>query len=256
MIASVRVGAGLARLLLVLFATLTTIGVATAQKAQTSLSLASTRDYAPATNVDEIIGRVVHGYAAESKGVVGVRSRSMLRVDAPMNHRKTSTTNWYVYDDGRLVATSEAPDPRRPPLHDPLRSRHRGEYRFKPESCADCPAGAVAIGYSSPTHDEVHAHGTMIVDVRSAHVLHASEVPYAFPRPTHDGKLAITWGKAEIGWFPTHVSGEFSGRVGPFSGVAHYDQMFAPYARYASADAAVSTLVAQTRQPRASNSAH
>ncbi len=245
MIASVRVGAGLARLLLVLFATLTTIGVATAQTAQT-----------PATNVNEIIGHVVHHYSAESKGVVGVRSRSVLRIDAPMNHRKTSTTNWYVYKDGNLVATSEAPDPRRPPLHDPLRSRYHGEYRFKPESCADCPAGAVAIGYSSPTHDEVHAHGTMIVDVGSAHVLHASEVPYAFPRPTHDGKLAITWGRADIGWFPTQVSGEFSGRVGPFSGVAHYDQMFAPYARYASANAAVSTLVARTRQPRASNSAH
>jgi len=250
MIASVRDGAGPARVALAVLSVVTSfVSAASAQTDATAAPAASVGGDGAAT-ADDVIGRVVDAYALESHGVIGVRSRSILRIDAPMNHRSTETRAWYVYDDGSLVATSDAPDPRRPPVHDPLRPKFRSEYRFRAEACPDCAAGTVAVGYASPTHDEVHAYGTIVVETSSFHVVRVTQTPYAFTWPTRDGTIVVTWGAADTGWVPTQIAGSFSGRVGPFSGVAHYDQTLGPYARFATADAAVTALVSATHLPR------
>ncbi len=250
MIVSVRDAAGPARLAFAVLLTVASLAsAANAQTAATAAPAATTGGDGAAT-ADDVIGRAIDAYALESRGVVGVRSRSILRVDAPMNHRSTETRAWYVYSDGTLVATSDAPDPRRPPVHDPLRPKFRPEYRFRGEACSDCAAGTVAIGYSSATHDEVHAHGTIVVDTSTYHVLRVTQTPYAFTWPTRDGTIVMTWGASDTGWVPTQIAGRFSGRVGPFSGVAHYEQTLGPYERFATADAAVASLESATHLAR------
>ncbi len=201
---------------------------------------------AASLSADRVVQRIADRYASESKGTIAVRSHDVLSVDAPMNRRTTASDEWYVLSDGELRASSEKQDARRPLVHDPVRSTWLAEYRYDFAPCDACAPGQLAIAYSSRTADAYHAHGTLVVDASAERVVRNTEIPYALPWPTKHGVIAITWAQASIGWFPSEIDGVFDGKVGPFSGTAHFSQRLAPYARFPSDDAAIAALAAAT----------
>ncbi len=195
---------------------------------------------------EALVRRVSLAYAEEMRGIVGLRTRTELTVDGPMYHRQLPSAPWYVYDDGALVSSSEAPDARRPLVRDALRPGFLSEYHFGFAPCSECAAGDIAVAYDSPQHDTFHAHGYFVIETATERVLRSVEIPYELPWPTRDGRLEVTWGVAGKSWLPVSVAGTFSGKVGPFRGTARYTQQLSPYEHYPRLGAAVEALTAAT----------
>lgn len=210
------------------------------------------------TDVTALMRRVALAYADATRGTIGVRSTSLLTIEAPLFHRRIADDGWFVFADGSLARSSTPPDPRRPQLHDPYDARYLAEYRFRFVGCAGCRAGDVAVAYESPSRDAAHATGTLVIESATAHVVHDTERPYKLPWPTRDGALEATWGAAADGWFPQTIAGDFVGRIGPFVGHARYAQTLSAYARFPNVDDAASSLGArpQAVAPDASPAAH
>ena len=112
--------------------------------------------------------------------------------------------------------------------------------------CTGCAPDEIAVAYDSAEHDEYHAHGYFVIDTANERVRRSVEIPYELPWPSRDGRLVVTWGPSGNDWLPAKIYGTFSGKVGPFSGTAHYTQILTPYERFADLDAAVTALTAQT----------
>lgn len=192
-----------------------------------------------------LMRRVARAYADATRGTIGVRSTSLLTIEAPFFHRRIADNAWFVFADGTLARSSTPPDPRRPQVHDPYDVRYLAEYRFRFAPCPSCRAGDVAVAYESPSRDAAHATGTLVIDAATARVAHDTERPYKLPWPTREGALEATWGAAADGWFPQAIAGEFVGRIGPFVGHARYAQTLFAYARFASVEAAATSLGAR-----------
>lgn len=215
--------------------------IASLSYAATPLAVASTSDVS-ADDVASIVGRMARTYAASTQGILGVRSSSDLRIEAPVFRRTIRARTWFVFRDGRLVRSSDAPDPRQPPLHDPYRAEYLGEYRYASTACASCAAGEISIGFESAAHDVAHAYGSLVVERATGRIVSSTETPYKLPWPTTGGSLNATWGPVAGTWLPTGIRGEFVGRIGPFVGHAHYRQDLTEYARYASVSDAARSL--------------
>jgi|GEM_PF-1846712 len=203
----------------------------------------------PAGDAGALMGRVAAVYARATRGTIGVRSSSVLTIEAPLFHKRIARDSWFVFADGVLVRSDTPLDPRRPPLHDPYDPRYVGEYRFTFAPCPACAPGAVAVTYDARAHDRAHASGTLTVDEATARIVRDTERPYALPWPTREGALEATWGGDETGWFPLTIAGDFVGRIGPFTGRAHYAQTLSHYARFADAEAAVAALDGRAGAP-------
>ena len=194
---------------------------------------------------------VAANYASDVVGVLGVRSHKELTISAPMLQRHTADDAWYVFQNGTLVASSLKADPRQPPLREPYRAEYLGEYSFHLMSRPSGETGTTSIAFDSPTHDAVHAHGTLVVDDATGHIVTFTETPYAFVWPTKSGQFEVAWGGSGSGsgWYPQHIDGAFMGSVGPFTGHAQYVETLSSYAHYSNVDAATSALTQATGQP-------
>ena len=190
----------------------------------------------------ELMRRVAATYARSAGGVVGVRSHSVLTIRAPLFRRRIARDGWFVFVDGELARSSERRDERQPPLRDPYRAQYARGFRFCLVPCPDCARGTVAVAFSSPSRDAEHARGRLVIVSATATIVSLIETPYKLPWPTQDGELVATWGAAAGGWFPLAISGNFTGRIGPFLGRATYAQALSSYGRFANVDAAASAL--------------
>lgn len=198
-------------------------------------------------NASALVARVSAAYAYSMRGVVAVHTRTDLTVDGPMLHEHTPSSPWYVYADEQLVSSSEPPDPRRPLVRDAMRPLYLPEYRYAFADCTGCSPGEIEIAYESPEHDAYHAHGWFVIATASERVQRSVEIPYRLAWPTHDGRLEVTWGATAANeWLPLRVAGTFVGKMGPFTGTAHYTQMLFRYERYARVEAAVAALTTET----------
>jgi hypothetical protein len=225
------------------------LGVAAVVATLAGAARAAEPDAAPAPAPDPaaLVQRVSAAYALEMRGVVGLRTQTELTIDGPMFHKRTPSSPWYVYADGDLVRSSEAPDARRPLVRDALRPENLSEYAFTFDECSGCAASEVEVAYTSARHDAYHAHGYFIIDTASERVDRSVEIPYQLPWPTRDGRIEVTWGNANATeWLPLTIADTFVGKLGPFSGTAHYVQRLSPYERFPGVNSAVDTLTAQT----------
>jgi hypothetical protein len=193
------------------------------------------------TDVDALILRVASTYADATRGILGAHSVSDLTIAAPVFRKTIHDDTWFVFDDGKLVRSAKAPDPRQPPLHDPYRSEYLGEYRYAFAPCAACNANDVEIAFASPQHDTAHARGDLIVERDTGRIVSSDETPYKLPWPTKDGQLDATWGAVAGRWLPRTISGDFVGRIGPFIGHATYSQTLS-FSDYPSLDDATKAL--------------
>lgn len=212
-------------------------------------SAASSTIVAPiSTPVDgnALMQRVATAYARNVSGVVAVRSHGDLTIRAPLFGRHIVEDDWYVFENGDLVASSRKADPRQPPLHDPYRANYLSEYTYRVAPCPTCAPGTSAIAYESEQRDVAHAHGTFVIDTVTAHIISGSETPYRLPWPTKSGELDAVWAETPGGWFPVRVEGAFVGKVGPFVGRATFAQANGTIERYPSIAAATEALVRAT----------
>lgn len=197
-------------------------------------------------NATTLMARVAAAYATDVSGVVAVRSHSDLTIKAPIFGRHIVDDNWFVFFNGNLAASSKKTDPRQPPVRDPYRAAYLDEYSYRIVPCATCAPGTSAIACESKARDTTHAHGTIVIDDASAHVICGSETPYKLPWPTKSGELNATWAESPNGWFPVKVDGAFVGSIGPFVGRASYAQSNTAIERFPTVAAAVASLVQST----------
>jgi hypothetical protein len=200
-------------------------------------------------DASSIMRLVAANYAIEVLGVVGVRSHKELTISGPMLQRHTSDDAWYVFQNGALVASSHKADPRQPPLREPYRSEFLGEYSFHLTGKPPRESGTTSIAFESLTHDAVHAHGTLVVDDATGHIMTFTETPYAFVWPTKSGQFDVAWGGSGSDWYPQHIDGAFMGSVGPFVGHAQYVETLSSYEHYSNVDTATSALMRATGEP-------
>jgi hypothetical protein len=199
---------------------------------------------APAVSDDAatLMANVARIYADSTRGVLGVRSTSDLRIVAPVFRRDIRDAAWFVFDNGTLAQSSKAPDPRQPPLHDPYREAYLAEYRYALAPCTSCAPNEITIRFEGVAHDVAHAYGSLVVDRTTNRIVASSETPYKLPWPTRSGSLDATWGPVAGTWLPIGIRGEFVGRIGPFVGHAHYRQELSDYGRFATVGDAVRAL--------------
>jgi hypothetical protein len=193
-------------------------------------------------DAETLIANVARVYAASTRGVLGVRSTSDLRIVAPVFRRNVHDAAWFVFDNGTLAESSKAPDPRQPPLHDPYREAYLAEYRYALAPCTSCAPNEVSIRFEGIAHDVAHAYGSLVVDRTTNRIVASSETPYKLPWPTRSGSLNAMWGSVAGTWLPVGIHGEFVGRIGPFVGHADYRQDLSDYGRYATVADAVRAL--------------
>ncbi|MBD5604574.1 MAG: hypothetical protein IAI48_05725 [Candidatus Eremiobacteraeota bacterium] len=196
-------------------------------------------------DAQDLVRRVATRYAQSARGVIGVRSQSLLVVEAPLFKRRIANDGWFVFVDGVLEKSKDAPDPRQPPLRDPYRTEYLGEYVYAFTSCRDCRPGTEAVAFSSPIRDVRHASGTLVIDTATALIVAQTETPYKLPWPTKSGDLVATWGTTDGGWFPKSITGSFVGKIGPFVGHARYAQTLSPYRRFEDVATATAALSQQ-----------
>jgi len=199
-------------------------------------------DAESSTDATQLMQRVANTYAESTRGILGVRSQSLLVIKAPVFGRKIRNDGWFVFENGTLSKSNQTRDPRQPPLRDPFRKEYLSDYSFSFAACTDCAPGAVAVAFSSRFKDVEHASGTIVVDPATALIITETEKPYKLPWPTQDGALVATWGSAGGGWFPKTISGSFVGRIGPFVGHAYYAQTLTAYSRFPDVDDAAKSL--------------
>ncbi len=194
-----------------------------------------------------LIANVARAFDDSTRGVLGVRSTSELRIVAPVFRRVIHDDAWFVFADGTLAQSSKAPDPRQPPIHDPYREAYLGEYRYALAPCRACAPNEVAIRFDGIAHDVAHAYGSLVVDRTTDRIVASTETPYKLPWPTRSGSLDATWGYAAGAWLPIGIRGRFVGRIGPFVGHAEYRQDLSYFGRYVSVADAVRALKGDTR---------
>jgi hypothetical protein len=207
-----------------------------------ALPIAALANGANDSDAATLIANVARTFADSTRGVVGVRSTSDLRIVAPIFRKNIHDDAWFIFRNGMLAQSSKAPDPRQPPLHDPYREAYLGEYRYALTPCISCTPNEVAIRFESTAHDVAHAYGSLIVDRRTDRIISSTETPYKLPWPTRSGSLDATWGFVAGTWLPIGIRGTFVGRVGPFVGHAEYRQELLDYGRYATVTDAVRAL--------------
>ena len=180
--------------------------------------------------------------------MIGYRSEGRLRIAGGLYRHEQTEMRWYVLVAGKLVATglrqgsgpSFGKDSDRK-SHEPW-GAYEPEYAFARTACTGCAEGVDAIAFTSAFHDADHGYGVLTVDAARAVVLHERLVPYAFNGPTTTGTIDTDFGETELGWRPRAVHGDFAGRVGPFSGTAHLEDVLHDYRRFPTVEGAIAAL--------------
>lgn len=192
-----------------------------------------------------LLRRVVDAQHATLHGVVAYHTDSRLRSGAGFFHRNERESRWFVLSDGVLertgvMAKSDAPFGKHAEAqtHEPW-GPYSNEYTFHAVACADCAPGRVAFTFESATHDELHGHGTLVVDAEHERIEHEDFVPYVLFDQAKTGDVTIEFGESAIGWMPRALGGTFTGSMGPFTGTADLRERFEDYRRFDSVDRAV-----------------
>ncbi len=205
-----------------------------------------------------VMTRVIAATAQAQRGLVGFETDSHLEAHAGFFRREQQERRWFVLSGGVALKTGLRPGSDAPfgkaaeeQKHEPW-GAYGNEYHFSTATCDHCVAGTVAITFESDLHDRLHGHGTLLVDPDRARVVHETFIPYVLPGVARSALIDIEFGTTSVGWLPRSLHGDFSGRMGPFSGSAQLRETFEDYRRFASVDEAVTALGAPSTSPPSS----
>jgi hypothetical protein len=126
----------------------------------------------------------------------------------------------------------------------PLHEDQLSDYRIDSGTCDQCPAGSVAIHFTSLKRDESHGDGTMVVDA-SHHIVRIDFVPGAFPKHVDKATVTLTFGRVLPDlWDVVEMQQHYAGHVLFISGGADITTSLSNYRRFASRDEATKALAA------------
>jgi len=192
--------------------------------------------------------RVMAATAQAQHGLVGYETDSRLEAHAGFFRRRQEERRWFVIVGGIVEKTGLRPGSDGPfgkaaeeQKHEPW-GPYGNEYHFSAAACEHCATRTVAIAFDSGLHDRLHGHGTLLVDTDHARVAHEAFVPYVLPDLARTALIDIDFGATPVGWLPRSLHGDFSGRMGPFTGSAALSETFDGYRRFGSMDEAVTAL--------------
>ncbi len=201
------------------------------------------------------MARVLAANARQQRGLVGYETASHLTAHAGFFRREQEERRWFVLDNGVLEKTGLRPGSDDPfgkaageQKHEPW-GPYGNEYQFSAVPCQHCAQGLVTLAFASDLHDAKHGHGTLLVDVDHTRVLHESFVPYVLEAPARSASIETDFGATGAGWFPRTLNGNFTGRLGPFTGSADLSETFDGYRHFASMSDAVTALEAPSPPP-------
>lgn len=163
----------------------------------------------------QLVKQAAAVYAKDVRGIIGYRSVTESRINAPMFNRTILSTSYVVQRDGnplrivmeRLVTdgkeasrdellqqeakTNESFKAGKGYFKPPYDARYTAAYRFRLEACHDCAPGMTAIGFESAVQDDQHGHGRMILD-SAGRVREVRYTPNVFPPNVTHAMVTLT----------------------------------------------------------------
>lgn len=125
----------------------------------------------------------------------------------------------------------------------PLREDRLAEYKFENEPCDTCPAGSVAVRFTSLKRDETHGDGVAVVDTASHHFLRLDFVPSILPKYVDKALISVIFGRALPDlWDVLEMDQQYSGHFLFLKGGADITTTLGNYRRFKSRDDGQSAL--------------
>lgn len=117
----------------------------------------------------------------------------------------------------------------------PLATPELAEYRFDVSNapCNKCPAGSIAIAFTSLQRDDSHGDGIMTIDGSSHHILSMDFRPSVLPPHADSGSISIAFGPVLPDlWDVVSTTSHYTGHMFVFHGGADIVQTDSAYHRY------------------------
>lgn len=216
-----------------------------------------------------LVKQAAKNYAQEVRGVVGYRSVSESRINAPMMNQTIRSTSFVVQKDGipvQVVLERVVTNGKETSADDlakqeaktnasykegkgffkaPYDPRYMEAYTFQFESCSDCAPGSTAIRFSSTLKDDQYGKGTMILD-EAMRVREVRYSPNAYPPNVTRGALTLLRDEVGKGLFAVrNVKVDYQGAMGPIKGSFVMDLRNEGFRRYGSVDEALAQSKSQ-----------
>lgn len=207
----------------------------------------------------EAVAAAVRVLAAERHGVIAFRLRYDYREYGPAHNKTVVEDSLRLQDNGVLVrvrllssvsngnaashddlARKQGQLDKHLPDEDyrlPLQSEALRDYRFAyaDSGCSGCPAGTVAIAFTSLVRDDGHADGTLAIDSGSHHVLRLEYRPSVFPGHVDSGTIVTLFGRVLPDlWDVVETKQHYTGHLLFMHGGADIDQVYTGYERFGS----------------------
>jgi hypothetical protein len=215
---------------------------------------------APAPSaVPAIVEHAMAAYAAEMRGAIGMMRHFSTSIQAgPIRHGETSESGvlledgafskikyYQVTQDGKAFdATKLAQRDSQTNtdwaagkifFKEPYDPRFIGDYTFALSTgCVDCPAGTVAVAFTSAVRDAQHGSGTMLIDSANARVETLTYSPNAFPPHATSGKVTETSSESSGIWYVTHIDESYRGHSFILTGTGTFTGTFDHFRRFPS----------------------
>lgn len=236
----------------------------------------------PAHAIPAIVQRAASVYSSETQGVIGLQRHFETVIHAgPLHYTEKSDSGftmrdgsylslkyYEVADDGKPFSPNELGSRETQTKRDwaagkiffkePYDPRYIGDYEFSEvtansnpsgssaaatPACTGCPAGVVAVNFSSSIHDIQHGSGTMWIDPNGAHVVRLTYTPNQLPPHATSASLTEISTQAMPGlWYVTRIEGYYTGRKFLLRGWATFTGTFDHFARFESGSEAADAL--------------
>jgi len=221
---------------------------------------------APAA-VPAIVERAVTTYTAEVRGEIGMMRHFSTSIQAgPVRHSETSESGVLLTDGAftkikyyQVTQDRKAFDTTKLAQRDsqtnadwaagkiffkePYDPRFIGDYQYGPTTaCTDCPAGTVAVTFTSTLRDAQHGKGTMWIDSAGARVTKLTYSPNAFPPHANSGTVTETSSESSGIWYVTRIDESYRGHELILTGTGTFTGTFDHFRRFPNVTAGDTAL--------------
>jgi len=206
-----------------------------------------------------IVERAVVAYTSEVHGAIGMMRHFSTSIQAgPVRHSETSESGVLLTDGAftkikyyQVTQDRKAFDATKLAQRDsqtnadwaagkiffkePYDRRFSEDYQFAlAAACADCPAGTVAVTFTSALRDAQHGKGTMWIDSASARVVKLTYSPNAFPPHANSGTVTETSSESSGIWYVTRIDESYRGHELILTGTGTFTGTFDHFRRFPS----------------------
>lgn len=218
-----------------------------------SLLAAAAIGAAPATDAGTLAGDAARTLADGRHGVTAFSLAYRYTEHGPAHNVERAARAMVLRSDGEVVKVRTLEDDVGKPTyveddyHLPIETKYLAEYRFTADAspCDRCPAGAVAIDFSSLKRDDEHGDGTMTIDSASHHFIALHFHPSVLPARTDSADVTVAFGQVLPDlWDVTTAEQQYNGHTFIFHGWGHVEQRQHDYRRFASVAEGLTALSA------------